>query len=196
MEPLKAEWANAQVAAEAKRSEGNVKGAIAEVNAFHEKLCEIRILDPACGTGNFLYVSLELMKRLEGEVLEALASLSEQGRFTGYELRTIDPHQFLGLEVNPRAAAITELVLWIGHCNGISAHAAAFRQSRSCVISKQSKCATQSFRGTRRKWPATNLAARWSERTATAIGSKFGDTSTRNGQNGLRPIILSAIRLS
>jgi len=115
MEPLKAEWANAQGAAEAKRSEGNVKGAIAEVNAFHEKLCEIRILDPACGTGNFLYVSLELMKRLEGEVLEALASLSEQGRFTGYELRTIDPHQFLGLEVNPRAAAITELVLWIGH---------------------------------------------------------------------------------
>jgi hypothetical protein len=111
MEPLKAEWANAQGAAEAKRSEGNIKGAIAEVKAFHEKLCEILILDPACGTGNFLYVSLELMKRLEGEVLEALASLSEQGRFTGYELKTIDPHQFLGLEVNPRAAAIAELVL-------------------------------------------------------------------------------------
>ena len=115
MEPLKAEWANAQGAAEAKRSEGNVKGAIAEVKGFHEKLCEILILDPACGTGNFLYVSLELMKRLEGEVLEALASLSEQGRFTGYELKTIDPHQFLELEVNPRAAAIAELVLWIGH---------------------------------------------------------------------------------
>jgi len=115
MEPLKAEWANAQGAAEAKRSDGNVKGAIAEVSAFHEKLCEILILGPACGTGNFLYVSLELMKRLEGEVLEALASLSKQGRFTGYELKTIDPHQFLGLEVNPRAAAIAELVLWIGH---------------------------------------------------------------------------------
>jgi hypothetical protein len=54
------------------------------------------------------------MKRLEGEVLEALASLSEQRRFAGYELKTIDPHQFLGLEVNPRAAAIAELVLWIG----------------------------------------------------------------------------------
>ena len=54
------------------------------------------------------------MKRLEGEVLEALASLSEQARFAGYELKTIDPHQFLGLEVNPRAAAIAELVLWIG----------------------------------------------------------------------------------
>ena len=43
-----------------------------------------------------------------------MASLSEQARFAGYELKTIDPHQFLGLEVNPRAAAIAELVLWIG----------------------------------------------------------------------------------
>jgi hypothetical protein len=115
LEPLKAEWANVQATAEAKRTEGDAKGAATLVQAFHEKLCNIRILDPACGTGNFLYVSLELMKRLEGEVLEALASLAGQARFAGYELKTIDPHQFLGLEVNPRAAAITELVLWIGY---------------------------------------------------------------------------------
>ncbi|MDQ6702743.1 MAG: class I SAM-dependent DNA methyltransferase [Pseudomonadota bacterium] len=115
LEPLKAEWANVQAAAESKRGEGDAKGAMTLVKNFHEKLCGIRILDPACGTGNFLYVSLELMKRLEGEVLEALASLAGQGRFAGYELQTIDPHQFLGLEVNPRAAAITELVLWIGY---------------------------------------------------------------------------------
>ena len=114
LEPLKAEWANVQATAENKRGAGDLKGAQAEIQAFHERLCETKILDPACGTGNFLYVSLELMKRLEGEVLEALASLSEQGRFAGYELKTIDPHQFLGLEVNPRAAAIAELVLWIG----------------------------------------------------------------------------------
>ena len=48
------------------------------VRAFHDKLCQTRILDPACGTGNFLYVSLELLKRLEGEVLEALANLGGQ----------------------------------------------------------------------------------------------------------------------
>ncbi len=114
LEPLKAEWANVQATAENMRSAGDAKGARAEIRAFHERLCETKILDPACGTGNFLYVSLELMKRLEGEVLEALASLSEQARFAGYELKTIDPHQFLGLEVNPRAAAIAELVLWIG----------------------------------------------------------------------------------
>jgi hypothetical protein len=56
LEPLKAEWANVQGAAEAKRSEGNVKGAIAEVHGFHDKLCEIRIIDPACGTGTSGFV--------------------------------------------------------------------------------------------------------------------------------------------
>jgi hypothetical protein len=101
LEPLKAEWANVQAAAEAKCGEADAKGAAALVQDFHEKLCDIRILDPACGTGNFLYVSLALLKRLEGEVLEALTSLAGQASFAGYELKTIDPHQFLGLEVNP-----------------------------------------------------------------------------------------------
>ena len=114
IEPLRDEWLSVRSAAEGKRADGDMKGAEKIVRAFHDKLCDTRILDPACGTGNFLYVSLELMKRLEGEVLDALASLSPQGRLEGYELRTIDPHQFLGLEVNPRAAAIAELVLWIG----------------------------------------------------------------------------------
>ncbi|MGH6851247.1 MAG: type IIL restriction-modification enzyme MmeI, partial [Methylocella sp.] len=115
LEPLKAEWANVQATAEEKRGEGDPKGAAALVQRFHAKLCGIRVLDPACGTGNFLYVSLELLKRLEGEVLEALASLAgDQEALHWLQGQTIDPHQFLGLEVNPRAAAITELVLWIG----------------------------------------------------------------------------------
>jgi hypothetical protein len=116
LDPLKEEWASVQAAAEGKRGQGDAKGAIAFVKGFHEKLCKTRILDPACGTGNFLYVSLELMKRLEGEVLEALADLrfGEEEALTWLEGHSIGPHQFLGLEVNPRAAAIAELVLWIG----------------------------------------------------------------------------------
>jgi hypothetical protein len=60
-------------------------------------------------------VALELMKRLEGEVLEALADLGGQEALSGLEGHTVDPHQFLGLELNERAAAIAELVLWIGY---------------------------------------------------------------------------------
>ena len=115
IEPLREDWRNVLATAETKRASGDLKGAAAEVQAFHEKLCETRVLDPACGTGNFLYVSLELMKRLEGEVLEALLDLGGQEALRGLGSHSVDPHQFLGLEINPRAAAIAELVLWIGY---------------------------------------------------------------------------------
>jgi hypothetical protein len=114
IDPLRAEWDNARSTADRQKAEGKAEAAIRTVAAFHEKLCETRVLDPACGTGNFLYVSLELMKRLEGEVLEALVNLGGQEGLA-LESHTVDPHQFLGMEVNPRAAAIAELVLWIGH---------------------------------------------------------------------------------
>ena len=55
------------------------------------------------------------MKRLEGEVRDALRGFGEtQEVFEGVGL-TVDPHQLLGIEINPRAAAIAELVLWIGY---------------------------------------------------------------------------------
>jgi hypothetical protein len=112
MEPLRADWNAALVKAGDARERNEPKEAVAAVRAFHHQLCTTRVLDPACGTGNFLYVSLELMKRLEGEVLEALAELGET---EGIGFETVDPHQFLGIELNVRAAAIAELVLWIGY---------------------------------------------------------------------------------
>lgn len=115
IDPLRAEWGQVLSTAERQKAEGRGAEAARTVQAFHDKLCQTRVLDPACGTGNFLYVSLELMKRLEGEVLEAIADLGGQEALTGLAGHTVDPHQFLGLELNPRAAAIAELVLWIGH---------------------------------------------------------------------------------
>ena len=91
------------------------KGARQVVRNFHEKICLTRVLDPACGTGNFLYVALEQMKRLEGEVIELLETLGGQESIDWLDKHNVDPHQFLGLEINPRAAAIAELVLWIGY---------------------------------------------------------------------------------
>lgn len=114
MEPLRGDWQRALTKAEAAKEEGEEKRAIEIVRDFHHRLCATRVLDPACGTGNFLYVSLELMKKLEGEVLETLARLGVPESL-GLEHETVDPHQFLGLELNPRAAAIAELVVWIGY---------------------------------------------------------------------------------
>ncbi len=115
IEPLRAEWKEVQAATLAYEQAGKHKQAVAEIRAFHKHLCHLRVLDPACGTGNFLYVTLEHMKRLEGEVLNLLHDLGESQGLLELEGVTVDPHQFLGLEINPRAARIAEMVLWIGY---------------------------------------------------------------------------------
>jgi len=114
VEPLRDEWDAVRAAAVTLAKEGDKKAAVAELEAFHDRLCEIRVLDPACGSGNFLYVTLEHLKRLEGEIFAVYESIAERQMLleSGH---TVDPHQLLGIEINPRAAAIAELVLWIGY---------------------------------------------------------------------------------
>jgi len=124
VEPLRAEWANVQAAAlllateaEAlggRRGEARIEDARAEVRQFHHRLCTVKVLDPACGSGNFLYVTLEHLKRLETEVLDQLQALGDTQAKLGLEGETVTPQQFLGIELNERAAALAELVLWIG----------------------------------------------------------------------------------
>ncbi len=115
IEPLRAEWDNVKAAALLLANTAKLNEARDTLHAFHHRLCQIKVLDPACGTANFLYVTLEHLKRLEGEVLDLLDQFGDtQGRLETAGL-TVDPHQFLGLELNPRAAAIAELVLWIGY---------------------------------------------------------------------------------
>jgi hypothetical protein len=115
IEPLRDEWQEVQTAALAYEKQGKHKEAVTEIRNFHQHLCEVRVLDPACGSGNFLYVTLEHMKRLEGEVLNLLHDLGETQGLLELQGITVDPHQFLGLEINPRAARIAEMVLWIGY---------------------------------------------------------------------------------
>lgn len=115
IEPLRRDWENVQTSALSHMEKGDQKKALAEVHAFHRYLCEVRVLDPACGSGNFLYVALELMKRLEGEVTTLLEELGETQSALGLAGHTVDPHQFLGIELNPWAARVAELVLWIGY---------------------------------------------------------------------------------
>ncbi|MCI2400405.1 DNA methyltransferase [Aliiroseovarius subalbicans] len=115
IEPLRSDWEDVQATVELLLSQGKEEDARKTVHAFHRNLCEVRVLDPACGSGNFLYVALELMKRLEGEVTALLEQLGETQAALGLAGHTVDPHQFLGIELNPWAAKVAELVLWIGY---------------------------------------------------------------------------------
>ncbi|MEJ7830742.1 MAG: DNA methyltransferase, partial [Segetibacter sp.] len=115
IEPLREQWEAARTASAILEEEGNETGARKEIEKFHRRLCSIRVLDPACGSGNFLYVTLEHLKRLEGEVVEYISHFPRQLGLDMTGGYTVTPAQLFGLEVNPRAAAIADVVLWIGY---------------------------------------------------------------------------------
>ncbi|WP_206352151.1 class I SAM-dependent DNA methyltransferase [Tautonia rosea] len=115
IEPLREQWADAQAEALQLDRDGKQAEAIKTVERFLHHLCGTTVLDPACGTGNFLYVTMEHMKRLEGEVWDVLRGLGRRQEALGLAGETVGPGQFLGIELNPRAAAIADLVLWIGY---------------------------------------------------------------------------------
>jgi hypothetical protein len=115
MEPLRADWNAVRAAAGQLIDEGKADEAKSFVEAFHARLAQTRVLDPACGTGNFLYVAMARMKELEGEVLDYLVELGDEQYVAELTGHTITPENFLGIEINPRAAAIAQLVLWIGY---------------------------------------------------------------------------------
>lgn len=142
IEPLRAEWTNAQAAAlllaheatdlEAQPPAVKTKKDFAaldrhnaavrakwtearqQVKDFLHRLCTLRVLDPACGSANFLYVTLEHLKRLEGEVLNQLDALGDTQDALDLGRETVTLQQLRGIELNERAAALAELVLWIG----------------------------------------------------------------------------------
>jgi hypothetical protein len=114
IEPLTEDWQAVQAQAKQFADRGELIAARDAVRSFHAKLCHTRVLDPACGTGNFLYVSMELMKKLEGEVLDALTAIAGPQHILTIPGATVHPTQFLGLEINARAVEIAHLVVWLG----------------------------------------------------------------------------------
>lgn len=115
IEPLRGDWNGVKAAAGRLLEEGKADQARREVEKFHTRLVQTKVLDPACGTGNFLYVALARLKELEGEVVELMTELGDVQYVAELFGHTITPENFLGVEVNPRAAAIAQLVLWIGY---------------------------------------------------------------------------------
>ncbi|MEO1075026.1 MAG: DNA methyltransferase, partial [Bacteroidota bacterium] len=123
LEPLRAEWDGARAAAtrlieqaEAATSAGvrtkRRNEARAVLAGFLSRLATVCVLDPACGSGNFLYVTFAGLKALEDEARRAAEQLVGEAAGEGFG---VTPRQMRGLEVNARAAAIADLVLWIGY---------------------------------------------------------------------------------
>jgi hypothetical protein len=128
MEPLRAEWAAARDECDSlaeerdrqprgKRRERLTASINTKVAGFMGRLAEVRVLDPACGSGNFLYVALTSLKDLELEVIRATARWAAQVPFPG-----VGAGQLLGLEIDPYAAELAQLTVWIGYLQWMRSH--------------------------------------------------------------------------
>ncbi len=122
MAPLRREWETVKADVEAqlakrrsatdKKGKGKADEAIeAKLRGFVERLASIRILDPACGSGNFLYVAIQQLLHLEKEVV-TYAARSDIALGLIPQVR---PTQLHGIEINPYAAELAQVVIWIGY---------------------------------------------------------------------------------
>mgnify|MGYP000921064073 CR=1 FL=1 len=119
-DPLLAEWATVKGAMAADLGKGTPKArqqAIHRLNGFLERLRTFRVLDPACGSGNFLYLALRTLKDIEHQVMLEAEALDLQRGFPA-----VGPEAVLGIELNPYAAELARLTVWIGEIQWMLGH--------------------------------------------------------------------------
>lgn len=110
MAPLRREWETVREKAEAAVAGGKSDKARQSLRAFADTLAQVRVLDPAAGSGNFLYVALKQLLDLEKEVITAAQTLTGQGFFP-----QVNPEQLHGMELNEYAHELAQTTVWIGY---------------------------------------------------------------------------------
>lgn len=114
-EPVRGRWTLVQAEVIQLREKGRKqdrKAALKRLRDFHAELRTIQVLDPACGSGNFLYMALSALKRVELEVIRETEAVTGTREL---QIEEVDPSQFHGIEIKMWAREIAELTLWIGH---------------------------------------------------------------------------------
>ena len=123
MEPLRREWAAVSQVVDDLIAEEDFDGARSRLEEFQQRLFEVTILDPACGSGNFLYVALRSLLDLEKEIIDFAAA-------RGWLDLTprVKPDQMMGLEINPYATELARTSLWIGYIQWHQANGFTYAQ--------------------------------------------------------------------
>jgi hypothetical protein len=113
----------ALLAKSSKKGDKNYKAAQVKFIGWLDLLREYRVLDPACGSGNFLFMGLKALKDIEHQShLEAAAMGLEREA----DLVT-GPHNMLGLELNEYAAELARVTVWIGELQWRLLHGYEFK---------------------------------------------------------------------
>ncbi len=88
---------------------------IENLKALHKKLIEYKVLDPACGSGNFLFIAYKEIKLLEIEILKHLKKISADKDYEDYSIncKYVSTKQFYGIDLNPYAVELAKVTLMI-----------------------------------------------------------------------------------
>ena len=119
-------------------------------SAFIERLAKFRVLDPACGSGNFLYVALKVLKDIEHR-----ANLDAEALGLPRGFPRVGPECVLGIELNPYAAELARVSVWIGEIQWMRRN--GFDAAKNPILRPldtiECRDAVLNEGGTRAEWP-------------------------------------------
>ena len=174
IDPLEAEWAEALAKmtalvesapkrtaerlltpAEKRKAEKLREDAAAIHSQFIERLTNFRVLDPACGSGNFLYVALRALKDIEHR-----ANLDAEALGLPRGFPRVGPECVLGIELNPYAAELARVSVWIGEIqwmrrNGFDAAKNPILRNLDTIECRDA--VLDEVTGGRAKWPEADV---------------------------------------
>ena len=209
--PLLAEWAKAKTrimellakvppepreTAAVRRAKAAAK---AELSAFLDRVRAFRVLDPACGSGNFLYLSLLALKDIEHQAIVEAEALGMQQEF-----RQVGPEAVLGIEINPFAAELARVSVWIGHIqwarrHGLPPPADPVLRPLDTIECRDAVLAPDGLRRRgRRRMRSSGTRRFWADKTMLCVlGADYGTELRRPTRGGSRAaLIWSAIGLN
>ena len=86
-------------------------GSVKELTAIRDRLTTLRVLDPACGSGNFLYIAYREMRRLEASIIIRQSELSKRDVAGQAAFAAVSPRQFFGMDVLAFAVELAKVTL-------------------------------------------------------------------------------------
>ena len=158
VEPWLQEWEAEKAALEpllARAKKSVSKAAQDRFTRFLERLRAFRVLDPACGSGNFLYLALRALKDIEKRVL-----IEGEALGLGRQFPAVGPASVKGIELNEYAAELARITVWIGEIqwmvqNGYGANRNPILQPLNQIETRDALLNTD---GTEAAWPAADVA--------------------------------------